>query len=41
MKFPAKRGIIQKILWFLFFPSWMTTLEVLLEKHTHPQGSPF
>lgn len=35
LKFPEKKGIIPKTLWFLFFPSWMTALEVLLEKHTH------
>ncbi|ACT03164.1 hypothetical protein Pjdr2_4545 [Paenibacillus sp. JDR-2] len=34
LKFPKDKSIIKKTLWYLFFPSWMTALEVLLEKHT-------
>ncbi|MFD2332574.1 CBO0543 family protein [Cohnella sp. GCM10020058] len=34
MKFPDHKGILHKTLWYLFFPSWMTILEVLIEKHT-------
>lgn len=35
LKFPENKSIIHKILWYLFFPSWMTILEVLIEKHTN------
>ncbi|WP_301171892.1 CBO0543 family protein [Brevibacillus nitrificans] len=34
LKFPENKGIIKKTLWYLFFPSWMTVLEILLEKYT-------
>lgn len=26
VKFPEDKGIIQKFLWYLFFPSWMTAI---------------
>ncbi|RIX52210.1 hypothetical protein D3P08_14220 [Paenibacillus nanensis] len=35
LKFPENKGILQKTLWYLFFPTWMTILEVLLEKYTN------
>lgn len=35
LKFPKNKTNIHKTLWFLFFPSWMTILEVLVERYTN------
>lgn len=35
LKFPQNKSILKKILWYLFFPSWMTILEVVFEKYTN------
>ncbi|WP_337913689.1 CBO0543 family protein [Cohnella zeiphila] len=35
LRFPENKSVVHKTLWYLFFPSWMTAAEVLLEKHTH------
>lgn len=34
LKFPENKGNLNKTLWYLFFPSWMTALEVIIEKYT-------
>jgi hypothetical protein len=34
LHFPQKRGWLAKIGWYILFPTWMTILEVLIEKYT-------
>lgn len=34
LRFPENKSVWHKIGWYLFWPTWMTILEVLLEKHT-------
>lgn len=34
MRFPENKGIVRKILWYLFFPTWMTAVEKLIEDRT-------
>ncbi|WP_318507162.1 CBO0543 family protein [Bacillus sp. T3] len=32
--YPREKSVPHRIGWFLFFPSWMTVLEVLIEHYT-------
>ncbi len=34
MRFPDNKSILRKISWYLFFPSWMTAIEKLIEDRT-------
>ncbi|WP_308635504.1 CBO0543 family protein [Paenibacillus silvisoli] len=34
LRFPTNKGPFLKLCWILLFPSWMTALEVLLERYT-------
>jgi hypothetical protein len=34
LRFPEKRSMLWKIGWYILFPSWMTLLEVLIERYT-------
>ncbi|MBB6692933.1 hypothetical protein H7B90_16115 [Cohnella xylanilytica] len=34
MRYPQTKGIVRGILWYLFFPSWMTAIEKLIEDRT-------
>jgi hypothetical protein len=34
LRFPENKGRIFQIAWFLFFPTWMTILEYLIERYT-------
>ncbi|WP_147535835.1 CBO0543 family protein [Bacillus marasmi] len=34
LRYPYHKGKLHRIGWFLFFPTWMTILEVLIEEHT-------
>jgi hypothetical protein len=35
LHFPEKKGWIARTSWYIFFPTWMTIIEVLLEKYTN------
>ncbi|MFC0211339.1 CBO0543 family protein [Paenibacillus chartarius] len=35
LRFPRKKSMLHQIGWFVWFPSWMTILEVLVEKYTN------
>ncbi|NMD68754.1 hypothetical protein HHO41_00530 [Bacillus sp. DNRA2] len=34
LHYPYHKGILPRMCWFIFFPSWMTIVEVLIEKYT-------
>jgi hypothetical protein len=34
LRFPEGKGWVAKTGWYIFFPSWITVLEVLIEKYT-------
>lgn len=34
LRFPKNKTILHKIGWYLLFPTWMTILEVLIERYT-------
>ncbi|WP_138494490.1 CBO0543 family protein [Paenibacillus pinistramenti] len=34
LRFPVGRSFTRRLLWYLFFPSWMSFIESMLEKHT-------
>jgi len=34
LRYPAHKPLLHRIGWYLFFPTWMTILEVLFERHT-------
>ncbi len=35
LRFPESRGIRARLGWYLFFPTWMTALEVAIERYTN------
>lgn len=35
LRFPERKSAWCQVGWYLLFPSWMTALEVVIEKHTH------
>lgn len=35
LRFPEHKSRWRKVVWFLFFPTWMTILESLIEQHTN------
>jgi len=35
LRFPENKPILYKIAWYLFFPSWMSAAEVLIEHNTN------
>lgn len=34
LRYPINKGLLHRMGWFLFFPTWMTIMELLLEKNT-------
>jgi hypothetical protein len=34
LRFPEKKGWIAKTGWYILFPTWMTIIEVIIEKYT-------
>ncbi len=35
LRFPEHKSVLHKIGWYIFFPTWMTILEVIIERYTN------